>query len=241
MVLSRETEIYRRDARKGGKILNAQEREELLKPYLPKSSKPSSQHTHKTRPVRTFLKNQLHILVFSIIHTLFSIYVRFRQAYHAILSRTLAILYYHHRTPELIRKDIKGLSRLPRHLSIILELQEEERGEAGLEILLDEVAEISAWCACVGIPLLSVYEKTGILKNYIPTTHRTVAAKLHAYFGRRRPSLQVRAPHMPSFLNGDVAEHSASTNESGKWFQPDNGLIPLTSLHRPPPDPPTLI
>ncbi|MCJ1246161.1 hypothetical protein MMC30_003366 [Trapelia coarctata] len=215
MVLSRETEVYRRDARKGGKILNAQEREELLKPYLPKPSKPSSQQTRKPRPVRTFLKTQLHIFVYTVIHTLFSVFVRFRQAYHAILSRALAILYYHHRTPELIRKDIKGLSRLPRHLSITLELQEEERGGAGLEILLDEVAEISAWCACAGIPLLSVYEKTGILKNYIPTTHRTVAAKLHAYFGRRRPSLQVRAPHMPSFLNGDVAEQSASTNDSG--------------------------
>lgn len=99
---------------------------------------------------------------------------------------------------------------------MILDLQEEGRGGAGLEILLDEVAEISAWCVCVGIPLLSVYEKTGVLKNYIPTTHRTVAAKLHDYFGRRRPSLQVRAPHMPSFLNGDIAEESASRNESGE-------------------------
>jgi hypothetical protein len=26
---------------------------------------------------------------------------------------------------------------------------------------MDEVAEIAAWCACVGIPMLSVYEKTG--------------------------------------------------------------------------------
>jgi dehydrodolichyl diphosphate syntase complex subunit NUS1 len=212
MVLSSETEVYRRDAQRGN-LLSPQEREDLLEPYLPQPPKPSSHR--KTRPVRTFLKTQLHILVFTIIQTLFSIYVRFRQAYHAILSRALAILYYHHRTPELIRKDIKGLSRLPRHLSVVLELQQEERGGAGLEILLDEAAEISAWCACVGIPLLSIYERTGILKNYIPTTHRTVAAKLHDYFGRRRPSLQVRAPHMPSFLNGDIAEQSASTNGSG--------------------------
>lgn len=31
----------------------------------------------------------------------------------------------------------------------------------GLEALVDEVAEIAAWCACVGIPTLSVYERTG--------------------------------------------------------------------------------
>jgi dehydrodolichyl diphosphate syntase complex subunit NUS1 len=93
------------------------------------------------------------------VHTIFSVYIRFRQGYHAVKDRILAILYYHHRTPELIQKDVKGLTRLPEHLSVILKL--EDGGRGGLEALVDEVAEISAWCACVGIPMLSVYEKTG--------------------------------------------------------------------------------
>jgi dehydrodolichyl diphosphate syntase complex subunit NUS1 len=76
----------------------------------------------------------------------------------------LAILYYHHRTPELIQKDVKGLSRLPEHLSVILKLEDGGRGGAGLEALVDEVAEIAAWCACAGIPTLSVYEQTGTLR-----------------------------------------------------------------------------
>ena len=95
-------------------------------------------------------------------HTIFSVYIRLRQAYHAVKDRILAILYYHHRTPELIQKDVKGLSRLPKHLSVILKLEDGGRGGAGLEALVDEVAEISAWCACVGIPMLSIYEKTGM-------------------------------------------------------------------------------
>lgn len=111
--------------------------------------------------VRKFLKNQLHAFVFAIIHTIFSIYVRFRQAYHAVKDRTFAVLYYHHRTPELIQKDVKGLKRLPEHLSVILKL-EGGKGGAALEALVDEVAEISAWCACAGIPMLSIYERTGI-------------------------------------------------------------------------------
>ena len=45
---------------------------------------------------------------------------------------------------------------------MLLELKGEERGTAGLETLMDEVAEIAAWCSCVGIPMLSVYEKTGM-------------------------------------------------------------------------------
>lgn len=76
-------------------------------------------------------------------------------------DRILAILYYHHRTPELIQKDVKGLSRLPEHLSVILKLENGGKGGAELEALVDEVAEIAAWCACVKIPMLSIYEQTG--------------------------------------------------------------------------------
>ena len=216
MVPSREARIYREDARKSGSLLTASEREKLMKPYLPAPIRPSSPSSkRKPRPIRTFIKSQLHLLIFTLIHTFYSAYIRLRQAYHAVTHRISAILYYHHRTPELIQKDVKNLKRLPKHLSVILELQPEEQGGESLEVLLDNVAEISAWCASVGIPILSVYEKTGTLKNYFPVTHRTVASKLHSYFGRRRPSLQVRAPHMPSFLNGDISEESPNSTDLG--------------------------
>lgn len=84
--------------------------------------------------------------------------MRVRQAYHAVVDRVLAILYYHHRTPELIRKDVRGLERLPEHLGAVLTLRREEDG---LEILMDEVAELVAWSSCAGIGAVSVYERTG--------------------------------------------------------------------------------
>ncbi len=55
---------------------------------------------------------------------------------------------------------------MPEHLSVILEIKGEERGTAGLEVLMDELAEISAWCSCVGISMLSVYERTGMIHRY---------------------------------------------------------------------------
>lgn len=113
------------------------------------------------QPVRNFLKKQLHLLLFTLIHTVFSLYMLLRQTYHVLLDRVFAVLYYHHRAPELIRQDVKTLNRTPEHLSVILEIKGSDQGTAGLEGLLDEVAEISAWCTCVGIPMLSVYEKTG--------------------------------------------------------------------------------
>ncbi|KAL8714416.1 MAG: hypothetical protein Q9220_001749 [cf. Caloplaca sp. 1 TL-2023] len=158
MVAARETQVYRKDAEK----LSTQEREKLLKPYLPvKSYKITKQP--KSQPIRMFIKTQLHILVFTAMHLLFSVYIHSRQTLHIVLDRIFAVLYYHHRAPEFIKQDVRSLNRLPQHLSVILELKAEEQGFAGLERLLDEVSEISAWTAGAGIPRLSVYEKTGDL------------------------------------------------------------------------------
>ena len=167
MVASRETNIYRQDARSKGTFLTPKQREDLLRPYLPappisRCPAPASRK-RRLQSIQTFLKQQVHLLVFILIHTLFSVYIWIRQTYHVLLDRVFAILYYHHRAPELIRQDVKNLSRMPEHLSVILELKGKERGTAGLEALMDEVAEISAWCSCVGIPTLSIYERTGMI------------------------------------------------------------------------------
>ncbi len=172
MVYSKDTELYRRDVKSHGRELTTEEREKLLKSYLPPVSevpaaaKASSQRngfrkgkTRRQKPTRSFLKSKLHVLLYFAVHLIFGIYLRLRQTYHAVTDRILALLYYHHRTPELIQKDVKNLSRLPEHLSVVLTLKGEEDG--GLESLVEDVAELSAWCASVGIPLLSVYERSG--------------------------------------------------------------------------------
>lgn len=72
-----------------------------------------------------------------------------------------SVLYYHHGTPQYIQKDVLGLSKKPKHLSVILRAEQNQRPKADLDRLIDEAAEIATWCACAGIPMLSVYEKTG--------------------------------------------------------------------------------
>ncbi|KAI1922659.1 hypothetical protein LOZ53_003352 [Ophidiomyces ophidiicola] len=186
----------RPDARALSSVSSA-EREQIIKPYLPEPRiHPSRSRLRKTRPkpIRTFVKNKLHFLVYFLIHIFFSIYIRLRQSYYAVVDRVLAIRYYHHRTPELIRKDVSHLGRLPQHLSIALALRKDEEA---LEILMDEVAELVAWSSCVGIPTLSVYEKTGSLKSYIPALHQIITAKLASYYGPhpQQPTLHLFAPH----------------------------------------------
>ena len=63
----------------------------------------------------------------------------------------------------MIQRDVKRLSKVPNVLSVILRVEEDGKGGAELERLVNEVAEVSAWCASAGIPALNVYEKTGAL------------------------------------------------------------------------------
>ncbi|KAK6336437.1 hypothetical protein TWF696_001992 [Orbilia brochopaga] len=177
----------------------------FVKKYLPDgppspSSSSSSKPPTRSRPVRTFLKLCIYKLLLWILYSLTSLYLRARFVRNFILNRWFSVLYYHHRTPELIQKDVKQLDRLPQHISVILEFEK----EGGVEQLIDHVAEISCWCASAGIHTLSVYERTGALKKYISTSHRITAQRLHSYFGRKRPTLRVLAPHLPSYANGDT-------------------------------------
>lgn len=196
---SREAEILRRDGKQEHKLLTPEQRLKLIDPYLPAPKAKIAQVEPRSRfGVRRLLRTGLHVLLYTIIHTIFSLYIKLRIAYHAVLDRIYSVVYYHHHTPELIERDVKGLSRLPKHLSVILSLEDNGRGGAELERLVSEAAEIAAWCASAGIPRLSIYEKTGILKGYHAETHRAVVRKLAAYFGPNYPALSVNAPHTPS-------------------------------------------
>ncbi|KAL2020868.1 hypothetical protein VTK56DRAFT_7859 [Thermocarpiscus australiensis] len=205
---ARDLEAIRRDERLGHKLLTPEERLQLIKPYLPsppprsrKRADPSpskAREEKKTRfGVRRFLRRQFHLLVFVVIHAIFSLYIRIRHTYHAVANRIYSVYHYHHRTPELIRRDIKALRRLPKHLSVILTLEDQRRSGAGLERLINEAADVAAWCASAGIPQLSIYEKTGILKGYVNETHRAISQKLRAYFGPNYPTVSLGAPHIP--------------------------------------------
>ena len=194
---TQEAEFYRQDASASHKELTKEEREDVLRPHLPKSPKTKGRQHVRPQPIRDFFRSQFHLLVYTIIHLVFSFYIRIRQTYHVLFDRVLAILYYHHRAPELIKQDVKGLTRVPEHLSVILELKGDDRGQASLEALMDEVAEISAWCTCVGIPMLSIYEKTGI---WPVRSHKSyISDKLQEYSSIIYPILIQQFP--PDFMH----------------------------------------
>lgn len=226
MLNPREHRAFHTSKSLDGQPITKDESEHIMQRFLPPNPtkaipNPSTKRrqSQRKRPgVRRALQSQLHFFIYSLIHLFFGLYVRTRIAYHTIVDRVLAILYYHHRTPDLIRKDVRSLSRLPEHLSVILQLNPNEDRANALETLVHEVSEVTAWCASAGIPFLSVYERTGILKSYIPQTHNTITRTLQAYFGNTPysncPTVSLRSPNQPAFSpphtprnHGDDIDH----------------------------------
>jgi dehydrodolichyl diphosphate syntase complex subunit NUS1 len=211
--------------------LTKSERESLVRPYLNQSTSSKSSSTKRFGHRATFalyFNTILHRLLFHLIQLAFTFYIALRQTYHSLHDRLFSILYYHHRTPELIQQDVRNLSRLPKHLSIILSLdsyasttnlpQSMQASSEALTSLLTDTSSLCAWSACASIPTLSIYERTGLLKAHIPELHRAVSQTLATYFPPGKiPSLHIRAPDHPAysppsspshFLNGDTTSHS---------------------------------
>lgn len=243
---SEDTELYRRDVAAQGAALSPTEREALLKKYLPsppqqqrrasKTTKTDRPTGHKRR-VRPYIKSKIYLIFHILIQFVFGIYMRFRQITNAIIHKFLTVRHYHHRTPAYIQKDTQSLSRLPDHLSIILRYNPADDDGSALETLIDEVAELSAWSAAAGIPLLSVYEKSGILKSYMSAVQELVHQKLVQYFGPAplTPKLRVYAPNLPVLSPAQSPslevspEDLARVNANGFFSVPHLNLLLLSA------------
>ncbi|KAF2682581.1 di-trans,poly-cis-decaprenylcistransferas-like protein [Lentithecium fluviatile CBS 122367] len=228
-----------------GKPLTPEEREALLKSHLPptpSSSSPTPSRTNskraKTRKVRLHkpktgrIRNFVHFVIYQTIALIFSVFFRFRRAWRLFWYKVCGVMGHHHRSPEWIVNDVKNLEQLPRHLSVVLDYNEddEDQGTAGLEGLLNDVCEIAAWSASAGIPLVSIYERTGALKNYPKQTYEAISRTLETYFGPHRcPSLTIKSPHMPSYSR-PTTPTSETTEDGTMTSRPHLTVLFLSEL-----------
>jgi dehydrodolichyl diphosphate syntase complex subunit NUS1 len=167
MLSSRQTEALR--SSRAGTFIPAQEREQLIKTLLPdepttppaQTAKSKTRRT-KSKPIRSTIRHGIHVFLYAAIQFFFGIYLHIRMAARAIKYRIYAIGFYHHRTPELIKQDVKPLGKLPNHLSVMLKVNRDEDKRTNLQRLINEVGEVTAWCISAGIPTLSIYERTGM-------------------------------------------------------------------------------
>ena len=61
----------------------------------------------------------------------------------------------------MIQWDVSALRKLPTHVAVILDVKKMSR-EYDADETVREAVELASWCACVGIPTVTIYEPTGM-------------------------------------------------------------------------------
>ncbi|KAH3685328.1 hypothetical protein WICPIJ_003680 [Wickerhamomyces pijperi] len=109
--------------------------------------------------------------------------------------RFLNLAYNPSKAPQLIREDVSKLGKIPKRLSVILTLKSEEEEGGGFYGLLNDAAEATTWTVAAGIPVLSIYEYDGVLKNSLEDLRISIFKKLSDYFGSSAvPTFSIRVP-----------------------------------------------
>ncbi|PGH00566.1 di-trans,poly-cis-decaprenylcistransferase [Helicocarpus griseus UAMH5409] len=124
------------------------------------------------------------------IYAYFSMCAFFSQCYN-FLDR-IPSWAYQARTPESILRDVKWLKRIPSHLGVILT---PDRGDEDLEKLMKDVAELIVWSMSAGVPVLNIYESTGILKSSMSNLQRIITDKVSSLYPSNEPGFRLFASH----------------------------------------------
>ncbi len=173
---------------------------------------------------RSFIDEVLSVVNRSILLTIFfflAVYKHFLYVYRRVLLRLLTLAYYPSKTPQLIRHDVNKLPKIPKRVSCILDLRDDKDENGGLDGLINDISELSAWSLSAGVPSLTIYEYHGTVHDYLPMLRRYIVKNLATYFGTdSMPVFAIRVPHDNVIL-----------------YSTDNEVGVLTSLHAPPPHP----
>ncbi|KAK5988836.1 Dehydrodolichyl diphosphate synthase complex subunit NUS1 [Cladobotryum mycophilum] len=162
------------------------------------------------------------------LHALGSIYLHTRQTKNIFKYKVSALRLWNI-TAQRVQSDIAGLSKKPKHLSAILRIDGNAKANA-LERLIDETAELAAWSACAEIDTISVYEKTGLLKDHMHRVYEAVTRRPGAYFlDERCPSLSVVAPHKDEYTSA-LTDEKRSNRLQLYLISEQDGREPILDL-----------
>lgn len=149
---------------------------------------------HSIRGRIVFYAFHLTLLV---VYFFYSIYRGFEYARNKIRIKLLNLAYNPAQTPQIIRVDVNKLSKIPKRISAVVNLKSEEEEGGGFYGLLNDCSEIVAWTVASGIPTLSLYESSGILKQSVEELRVAIHKKLDDYFGCDCvPVFTISIPHL---------------------------------------------
>lgn len=144
------------------------------------------------RLILFYINHSLLLMLFFII----SIYKNVQFLYHKMVLKFLTLAYYPNKSPQLIREDVTKLNKIPKRISCILDLKDDDDENGGIDGLINNISELCAWTLSSGIPSLTIYEYTGSIKAHVPELMRYISKNLSIYFGTdSTPVFSIKVPH----------------------------------------------
>lgn len=135
-----------------------------------------------------------HLILLSAFFVM-SIFKNIEFLYHKAHLRFLSLTYYPNKSPRVIRDDVNQFRKIPKRLSCIVSMRSEDDENGGVDGVIADIAELAAWCTSAGIPSLTIYEESGLVKGSLGELQRVVGRNLRSYFGLTIPSYDIKIPH----------------------------------------------
>ncbi|KAI5960982.1 uncharacterized protein KGF55_004249 [Candida pseudojiufengensis] len=166
--------------------------------------------------------------ILMILFLLIAIYKNFLFIYRKICLKYLTLIYYHNKSPQVIREDVNKLDKIPKSISCILDLKDADDENGGKDGLINQISELSAWCISSGISKLIIYEYTGTLNQNSDSLfdlNKFIIKNLKTYFGSESiPTFSIRIPHKNLILYSDesLSISNAATSDAVNGTAIDN-------------------
>ena len=140
----------------------------------------------------------------------------------------------------MIQWDVAKLGKIPRHVAVILD-QRKMRREYDADEIVRRATDISTWCACAGVSMVTVYEPNGcpvygiasdylgLLKKDVKTIQRNVQKMTTLYFQKSTPcTIDVRTPQSALLTNGSTP-HAPSRSTKTSLLILDLEILVISS------------
>ncbi|CAI5758569.1 unnamed protein product [Candida verbasci] len=155
------------------------------------------------KPVETTSILQLIIYYFNhlILLQLFfviAIYKNIQFIYRKIYLKYLTLTSYPNKSPSVIRQDVVKLSKIPKVLSCLLDLKDDDDENGGKDGLINDICELTAWSISSSIERLIIYEYSGLLSQSYDSLidlRKYIKKNLGLYFGTDAiPTFSIKIP-----------------------------------------------
>ncbi|KAI3404282.2 hypothetical protein KGF56_002921 [Candida oxycetoniae] len=181
--------------------------------------------TTKVQPGTTSIPEMLfffmnHLILLNLFFVI-AIYKNFLFIYRKSYLKFLSLTYYPNKSPQVIRDDVNKLSKIPKSVSCILDLKDDDDENGGKDGFINQISELAAWTVSAGIGKLIIYEYTGALNQsheILIDLNKSIIKNLISYFGTETiPKFSIKVPHKNLILyshdDNSVGEENGTRDE----------------------------